>query len=105
MPQVSARAKILSAGFEVMYLQGFNGCSIQDITDAAGVAKGAFYTHFKSKEDFALEVIRRYVEGVGLEVLTTSPEEPLKRLRAHFKTLAEEARSTGFARGCLSGNM
>ena len=31
-------------------MRGFNASGVQDIAEAAGVRKGSFYNHFKSKE-------------------------------------------------------
>ena len=53
---------LVDKGLELMYLRGFNDVSIKDLVDAAGMPKGSFYNHFKSKEDFGLAVIDRYGE-------------------------------------------
>ena len=39
----------------MFHTRGFNGCSVQDIVDAAGVPKGSFYNHFDSKEALGVE--------------------------------------------------
>ena len=39
---------------------GFNGCSVQDITECAGVPKGSFYNHFDSKEALAAAALEHY---------------------------------------------
>ena len=39
---------------------GFNGSSVQDITEAAGVPKGSFYNYFDSKEALGAAVIDYY---------------------------------------------
>ena len=44
------RDKIYNAGVQAINEKGFNNVSIEDITNAAQVAKGSFYTHFESKE-------------------------------------------------------
>ena len=53
MAKPSARDRILDAAVQTLHERGFNGCGVQDITDAAGVPKGSFYSHFDSKEALA----------------------------------------------------
>ncbi len=47
------RERLLEAGVRIFSKSGFNGCSVQDITECAGVPKGSFYNHFDSKEAWA----------------------------------------------------
>lgn len=47
---MKTKDKIYSAGVKVINEKGFSNVSIEDITTAAKVAKGSFYTHFESKE-------------------------------------------------------
>src|SRR5580704_17676760 len=41
----STRNVVLNAGSKLFIERGFSACSVQDITDAAGVPKGSFYNH------------------------------------------------------------
>jgi TetR/AcrR family transcriptional regulator, transcriptional repressor for nem operon len=54
------RARILSAGTQVMLRKGYNGTGVQEITQGAGVPKGSFYHYFESKEDFAIQALHYY---------------------------------------------
>jgi AcrR family transcriptional regulator len=56
-PQETAN-RILNQAMRIFLEKGYHGTSIDDITQAAGVTKGALYWHFKSKE----ELLRRIVE-------------------------------------------
>ena len=105
MAQSSVRGKIIEAGLEVMYAQGFNGCSVQDITEAAGVPKGSFYNHFKSKEALAVEVLGAYRGFGDLDLLLDRTRTPIERLRSYFENASQPFKSTGFNRGCLMGNL
>lgn len=51
---LKTKDKIYDAAVHEFNERGFNNASIEDITRAAKVAKGSFYTHFQSKEDLAL---------------------------------------------------
>jgi AcrR family transcriptional regulator len=65
MGRPSVRQQLVDAALGVFQSHGFNGSSVQDLTDAAGVPKGSFYNHFKSKEDLALEALQLYMERPG----------------------------------------
>jgi TetR/AcrR family transcriptional repressor of nem operon len=94
----------VEAGLATLHAQGFNGCSIQDITEAAGVPKGSFFNHFKSKELLAIEVLGPYGESSRIEMLFDASKTPLQRLRDHFSYLADSYEAWNFERGCLLGN-
>jgi AcrR family transcriptional regulator len=48
--------------------KGYHGTSIDDITQAAGVTKGALYWHFKSKEELLKKIVKefekRFLDGL-----------------------------------------
>lgn len=46
-----SRAALISAAVDLFGKQGFHGTSMQEMVDAAGLTKGAFYHHFDSKVD------------------------------------------------------
>ena len=102
MARPNTRNAILNAGMKLFIEQGFNACSVQDITDAARVPKGSFYNHFKSKEALASEIVTEYGKGTTDRSILTNTEAPaLTRLRSHFEALNEY-----FSRcndGCLVG--
>lgn len=58
------RARILKAAEETFGTLGFHRSGISDITRAAGVAQGTFYTYFSSKE----EILRELVMDMGHKV-------------------------------------
>jgi TetR/AcrR family transcriptional repressor of nem operon len=52
--KASARSKILGSALVVIRTKGYAATSVDDLCAAAGVTKGAFFHHFKSKEDLAV---------------------------------------------------
>ncbi|MFT4096164.1 MAG: TetR/AcrR family transcriptional regulator [Rhodoblastus sp.] len=56
----TAREKILDAAVRVIRTQGFAGASVDELCAAAGVTKGAFFHHFKSKEAAAVAAAQRF---------------------------------------------
>lgn len=48
---------IIQTAFEMFYHNGFNNTSIPDIMKETNLTKGAFYHHFKNKNDIGIKVI------------------------------------------------
>ncbi|MCO6000169.1 TetR/AcrR family transcriptional regulator [Actinoallomurus rhizosphaericola] len=97
---MSVKGKLIEHAESVFRRQGFNGASVQDITSAAGVPKGSFYNHFKSKQELASEIVRRYGNATDFSMLKREGSAH-ERLRAHFAAQAERTSSTGVEFGCL----
>jgi AcrR family transcriptional regulator len=74
--RLRTRAALLAAAREVFAAQGVGATTIQDITDAADVAKGSFYNHFDSKDGCVRAVVEATLGELGreLDVLT----EPMR---------------------------
>jgi TetR/AcrR family transcriptional regulator, transcriptional repressor for nem operon len=111
MARASVRDQLIASAVEVFHTRGFNGCSVQDIVDAAGVPKGSFYNHFESKEALGVEVVRAYSALVGAYVVEAGAADilsgdgtPLQRIRAYFEAVIEQNVSCGVRKGCLLGN-
>jgi len=104
----NVREKLLDAGVEIFHRCGFNGCGVQEITEAAGVPKGSFYNHFASKEALGAAVLDRYWQqrgGATLRILEDGEFRPRERLRRHFAAMAANMAKGGYTGGCLIGNL
>jgi TetR/AcrR family transcriptional repressor of nem operon len=99
------REKLASSAVDTFHAKGFHGCSIQDITDAAGVPKGSFFNHFESKEALAIDALGRYLERRRSDALLDKAIPPLERLKNHFSSIVEKIEVSEFQRGCLLGNL
>ena len=98
----STRNVVLNAGSKLFIERGFSACGVQDITDAAGVPKGSFYNHFKSKEALAAEVLAEYGKGTtDRSILSNRKLPPLARLKKHFAALNDHFSQCHD--GCLVG--
>ncbi|WP_129715246.1 TetR/AcrR family transcriptional regulator [Pedobacter sp. SYP-B3415] len=53
----STRHHILEKAFELIYLKGYQATSIDEIIAQTAVTKGAFFYHFKNKEEMGLAMI------------------------------------------------
>jgi TetR/AcrR family transcriptional repressor of nem operon len=102
------RERLLEAGVRTFSKSGFNGCSVQDITEAAGVPKGSFYNHFESKEALGAAALEHYWNGGACDrllILSRSDLSPRERLQTYFEQVNAEIAEINFTCGCLIGNM
>ena len=68
----ATRERLLDLSSAISKERGFGSMSVDTLMTAAGLTGGAFYAHFKSKEDLFVQVIGRELAR-SLEML--SPEE------------------------------
>jgi TetR/AcrR family transcriptional repressor of nem operon len=108
MVKANVRERLLDAGLETLHRRGFNGCGVQEITEAAGVPKGSFYNHFESKEALGAAVLDRYWQqraDTSLRILDDPKVRPRERLRGYFAAMAAKMAKRGYTGGCLIGNL
>lgn len=70
----TTRLTILQKAFELIYVKGYQTTSIDDIIATTQVTKGAFYYHFKNKDEMGLAIINEILKPT----LTRSFIEPLQ---------------------------
>jgi AcrR family transcriptional regulator len=74
---------LAAAGEEAIMREGARRLRIEDLSAAAGIAKGSFYRFYASKEDFILDLLERAEDSMrgGLEAALagTPPEQRLER--------------------------
>jgi AcrR family transcriptional regulator len=101
-----ARQRILETADRLFYQEGVRAVGIDRIIAEAGVAKMTLYTHFPSKDELILAVLKHREQGV-LEFFRSAMERHGKKtkspLRAFFAALKEWFESPGF-RGCAFQN-
>jgi AcrR family transcriptional regulator len=89
------RAEILKTAARLFAANGYHATSMADLTEAAGVGKGALYHHIGSKEKLLYDISAEHVIEMveyGTELLETdlSAVEKLRRLsRRLMRTIAE----------------
>lgn len=62
---------IIDATMDVIYEQGINNFSIDDVSSRAGFSKGAFYAHFSSKEQLFPALIEHLMGQYTSKILDT----------------------------------
>lgn len=71
----ATRLTILQKAFELIYINGYQTTSIDDIIATTQVTKGAFYYHFKTKDEMGLAIINEILKPT----LTKAFIEPLEK--------------------------
>ena len=51
--------RLLDAAQKLIARKGLDAASVENIAEAAGYSRGAFYSNFKSKDDLFIELLRR----------------------------------------------
>jgi TetR/AcrR family transcriptional regulator, transcriptional repressor for nem operon len=103
-----SKQKLLDAAFMVIRTKGYTATRVEDICEAAGVTKGSFFYHFKTKEDLALEATAHWI-AVTTELFREAPyhaaADPLDRLLAYvdFRKALLHGELPEFT--CLAGTM
>jgi len=65
----ATRSKLLEAAMRLFTAHGYSGVSVEGISEAAGVTKGAFYYWFHDKPDIARDVRHVVFEGLTSRAL------------------------------------
>ncbi|AMX85267.1 TetR family transcriptional regulator [Geobacillus subterraneus] len=71
------KEKLMEAGIELFERKGFKETSVQEIVEAVGATKGAFYYYYKSKEELLRDICISYIEDL-LDQQTRLLQEPEK---------------------------
>ena len=76
----------MNATLKMVRVKGYTATRIEDICAEAGLTKGSFFHHFKSKDDLALSAVAHWddhSQGVFAEAPYHAPVDPLDRLLAY----------------------
>ncbi len=79
------REELLDLALELCRTQGYEAMSVEQLTQAAGVAKGTFYHYFSSKADLQTQLVRRFGATLFAQLTAASSRaqgSAAERLRA-----------------------
>ncbi|WP_027407964.1 TetR/AcrR family transcriptional regulator [Anoxybacteroides tepidamans] len=62
MAKHRSRVELIETAMKLFAEKGYHATSIQDIVEAWGISKGAFYHHFSSKEELILSVVKHHLD-------------------------------------------
>lgn len=110
MPETrhESKTKLLEAALSVIRAKGYSATRLEDICDAAGLTKGSFFHHFKSKEELAIAAAD-YWSDTTMEFFEEAPyrthTDPLDRVLGYldFRKALLTGDVSEFA--CLVGTM
>jgi TetR/AcrR family transcriptional repressor of nem operon len=86
-PPSPAKGKLLDAALNVIRAKGYAATTVDDICRQAGVTKGSFFHHFKSKDDLALAAVaywRAMTESFFASAPYHQAPDPLDRLLGYL---------------------
>ena len=102
------KTRLLDAALRVIRAQGYSATSVDDLCAAAGVTKGAFFHHFKSKEALGIAAAD-YFSAFADSVFAAAPyrqlKDPVDRLLGYinFRRAILQGQLPDFT--CLVGTM
>jgi TetR/AcrR family transcriptional regulator, transcriptional repressor for nem operon len=78
-----SKTRLLNASLDIVRSKGYAATTIDDICQLAGVTKGSFFHHFKSKDELAVAAADHFSE-MAKSLFATAPyhqvQDPLDRL-------------------------
>ncbi len=104
----TTRLTILQKAFELIYTNGYRTTSIDDIIAQTGVTKGAFYYHFKNKDEMGLAVIQELLSSDNYDSFSNMLQQtgnPVKDIYNLMKYLLEDTDMMVVEYGCPVGNL
>lgn len=106
--QPDARTRLLDAATGVIRAKGYADTSVDDLCKAAGVTKGSFFHHFKTKEDLAIAAAEHFAtmaEGLFASAPYRSASDPLDRVLGYVEFRSELLQGEIPSFTCLLGTM
>lgn len=104
----ATRLTILQKAFELIYAKGYQATSIDEIIATTNVTKGAFYYHFKTKDDMGLAVINEIMFPGMHEAFVQSLQrshDPVNDIYGLIKMLLLDHPLLLVQYGCPAGNL
>ncbi|WP_270089712.1 TetR/AcrR family transcriptional regulator [Sphingobacterium sp. SYP-B4668] len=104
----TTRHTILQKAFELIYTKGYQTTSIDEIIATTKVTKGAFYYHFKTKDEMGLaiinEILKPTMKNDFIKPLQDA-KNPIKEIYDMTKALLLENPFLKLEYGCPAGNL
>jgi len=107
-PAENARTRLLNAALRLIREKGYGATTVDELCAAAGVTKGAFFHHFKSKEALGVAAAQHWSEitgGLFAGAPYHQPADPLARVLAYidFRSALIDGPVPEFT--CLAGTL
>ncbi|MDA3948565.1 MAG: TetR/AcrR family transcriptional regulator [Spirochaeta sp.] len=82
------RAELIEAARQQFFSRGYDTCTVNDIIDAVGIAKGTFYHYFSGKSDLLAELIESLTDDILQQIDVIAGDgsrSALDRIEAYFQ--------------------
>ena len=102
------RNRLVEAGRELFWAQGYEATSLDDVVKRAKANPGSLYYFFKTKEELLLAVLDRYMDLLWPRVMEPAFRavgDPVVRIFAILEGYRQGLIATGFTHGCPIGNL
>ena len=96
--------RVLTAAQEVFWAKGYDGASLDDLTEAMGINRPSLYGAFGDKKSLFLRVLDFFAEGIGSEAIRAFCNECdiHKAVEQFFEVSLEcQTHAGAAAKGCL----
>jgi TetR/AcrR family transcriptional repressor of nem operon len=103
-----ARTRLLEAARDVIRRKGFAATSVDDLCQSAGVTKGAFFHHFKTKDALGVAAANFWAETTSALFARApyhEPDDPLDRVLAYLEFRRDIIGGETFEYTCLVGTL
>lgn len=87
-PKEQTHRHLITAAMEVFADRGFRAPSIQDICKRAGYSRGAFYAHFKDRDELLGAVMEQMLSGFLIESIESKQAGDVTSMIGNFVTAA-----------------
>lgn len=103
-----ARTRLLEAARDIVRQKGFAATTVDDLCQSAGVTKGAFFHHFKTKDALGVAAANYWAETTSALFAAApyhEPDDPLDRVLAYLDFRKGIIGGETFEYTCLVGTM
>ena len=103
----NTKKRIFETAISLINIKGYDKVTINEICQVAGLAKGSFYVHYKSKEDIVRESyyadMGEYIKIYYTDFLSSNPNKSsIERIRFFLNLELKFAEHAGYELTCLA---
>lgn len=102
------RLNILQKAYELIYTKGYQATSIDEIIATTKVTKGAFYYHFKNKDEMGIAVVNEVLSattGYHFQLSAIIDRDPVETIYQMMHELLIENKFMKVEYGCPVSNL
>ena len=104
----NTRQHILQKAFDMVYQNGYQATSVDKIIEKTQVTKGAFYYHFKNKDEMGIAIIREIIKPTlqkGLLSPLQNSQDPVKDIYNSIERKIMQDVDYYVENGCPTNNL